>query len=38
VSNYPVIEATAIIIAALIMIVNMLTDIVVAFVDPRVRL
>jgi ABC-type dipeptide/oligopeptide/nickel transport system permease component len=38
VSNYPVIEATAILIAALIMIVNMLTDIIVSFIDPRLRL
>jgi ABC-type dipeptide/oligopeptide/nickel transport system permease component len=38
VSNYPVIQATAILIAALIMTVNLLTDIIIPVIDPRVRL
>jgi ABC-type dipeptide/oligopeptide/nickel transport system permease component len=37
-SNYPVIEATTILIAAAVIIVNLLTDIFYTFVDPRVRL
>jgi ABC-type dipeptide/oligopeptide/nickel transport system permease component len=36
-SNYPVIEATTILVATAVMIVNMLTDIVAALVDPRIR-
>jgi len=37
-SDYPVIEATTIMLAAFVVIVNMLTDIFYAVVDPRVRL
>jgi ABC-type dipeptide/oligopeptide/nickel transport system permease component len=37
-SNYPVIQATTILIAASVMVVNLLTDIFYTFVDPRVRL
>lgn len=37
-SNYPVIEATTIILAAFVVFVNMLTDIFYAMVDPRVRI
>jgi ABC-type dipeptide/oligopeptide/nickel transport system permease component len=37
-SNYPVVEATTIMIATSVMIVNLLTDIFYTLVDPRVRL
>jgi ABC-type dipeptide/oligopeptide/nickel transport system permease component len=37
-SDYPVIEATTILLAAFVVIINMLTDIFYAMVDPRVRL
>lgn len=37
-SDYPVIEATTVMLAAFVVIVNMLTDIFYAVVDPRVRL
>jgi ABC-type dipeptide/oligopeptide/nickel transport system permease component len=37
-SDYPVIEATTILLAAFVVVVNMLTDIFYAMVDPRVRL
>jgi len=37
-SNYPVIEATTILLAAFVVFINMLTDIFYAMVDPRVRM
>jgi ABC-type dipeptide/oligopeptide/nickel transport system permease component len=37
-SDYPVIEATTILLAVFVVVVNMLTDIFYALVDPRVRL
>jgi len=37
-SDYPVVEATTVLIAASVVIVNTLTDIAYALVDPRVRL
>jgi ABC-type dipeptide/oligopeptide/nickel transport system permease component len=37
-SNYPVIEATTILLAAAVVFINFLTDIFYAMVDPRVRL
>lgn len=37
-SDYPVIEATVILLAAFVVVVNFLTDIFYALVDPRVRL
>jgi ABC-type dipeptide/oligopeptide/nickel transport system permease component len=37
-SDYPVIEATTIILAGFVVFINMLTDIFYAMVDPRVRL
>lgn len=37
-SDYPVIEATVIILAAFVVVVNFLTDIFYALIDPRVRL
>jgi ABC-type dipeptide/oligopeptide/nickel transport system permease component len=37
-SNYPVIEATTIMVATAVMVINMLTDIFYALVDPRVRI
>lgn len=37
-SDYPVIEATTIMLATFVVIVNMLTDIFYAMVDPRIRL
>lgn len=37
-SNYPVIEATTLILAAFVVFINMLTDIFYAMVDPRVRI
>jgi ABC-type dipeptide/oligopeptide/nickel transport system permease component len=36
-SNYPVIEATTILIATAVMLVNMATDIFSGFIDPRIR-
>lgn len=36
-SNYPVVEATTVMVASMVMVVNMLTDIFYALVDPRVR-
>ncbi len=37
-TDYPVIEATTILLAAFVVVVNMLTDIFYAMVDPRVRI
>lgn len=37
-SDYPVIEATVVLLAAFVVVVNFLTDIFYALVDPRVRL
>lgn len=37
-SDYPVIEATTIMLAAFVVVVNMLTDIFYSLVDPRVRI
>ena len=37
-SDYPVIEATTIVLAAFVVFINMLTDILYAIIDPRVRL
>lgn len=37
-SNYPVIEATTILVATAVIVVNMLTDVFMGFIDPRVRL
>lgn len=37
-SNYPVIEATTILLAAAVVLINFITDIFYAMVDPRVRL
>jgi ABC-type dipeptide/oligopeptide/nickel transport system permease component len=37
-SDYPVIEATTILLAAFVVVINFLTDIFYALVDPRVRL
>jgi ABC-type dipeptide/oligopeptide/nickel transport system permease component len=37
-SDFPVIEATTVLLAAFVVVVNMLTDIFYSFVDPRVRL
>lgn len=37
-SDYPVIEATTLILAVFVVVINMLTDIFYAMVDPRVRL
>jgi ABC-type dipeptide/oligopeptide/nickel transport system permease component len=37
-NDYPVVEATTLILAAFVVIVNMLTDIFYAMVDPRVRI
>jgi len=37
-SDYPVIEATTVLLAAFVVVVNFLTDIFYAMVDPRVRL
>jgi ABC-type dipeptide/oligopeptide/nickel transport system permease component len=36
-SNYPVIEATTILVATTVMLVNMVTDIAYGIIDPRVR-
>jgi ABC-type dipeptide/oligopeptide/nickel transport system permease component len=37
-SDYPVIEATTVLLATFVVVVNMLTDIFYAIVDPRIRL
>jgi peptide/nickel transport system permease protein/oligopeptide transport system permease protein len=37
-SDYPVIEATTVLLATFVVVVNMLTDVFYALVDPRVRL
>jgi ABC-type dipeptide/oligopeptide/nickel transport system permease component len=37
-SDYPVIEATTVLLAAFVVVVNMFTDIFYALVDPRIRL
>jgi ABC-type dipeptide/oligopeptide/nickel transport system permease component len=38
VSNYPVIEATTILVAVSVVVINFLTDVFYAMIDPRVRL